>query len=122
MKYIEMSLDELDCIKDRDIIYAEFINNKVYTPEFYIKSEEDGDKRRVWISTMKLGDNWLYQEPLLIDAYKPTVLSSVPTNMGFLSTLETSSIVSIANTETYCRGGNGISTYDKYLTGDNTVK
>ena len=90
---------------------------KVYTPEFYIKSEEDGDKRRVWISTIKLGDEWLYQEPLLIDAYKPTVLRSVPTNMGFLSTLEVNSVVSIANTETYCRGGNGDTTYDKYLTG-----
>ena len=90
---------------------------KVYTPEFYIKSEEDGDKRRVWISTIKLGDNWLYQEPLLIDAYKPTILNSIPTNMGFLSTLEVNSVVSIANTETYCRGGNNDTTYDKYLTG-----
>lgn len=95
---------------------------KVYTPEFYIKSEEDGDKRRVWISTIKLGDEWLYQEPLLIDAYKPTILSSIPTNMGFLSTLEVNSVVSIANTETYCRGGNGDTTYDKYLTGDDTVE
>ena len=40
MKYIEMSLDELDCIKDRDIIYAEFINNKVYTPEFCFKKHK----------------------------------------------------------------------------------
>lgn len=95
---------------------------KVYTPEFYIKSEEDGDKRRVWISTIKLGDDWLYQEPLLIDAYKPTLLRSVPTNMGFLSTLKVNSVVSIANTETYCRGGNNDTTYDKYLTGDNTVE
>lgn len=96
---------------------------KVYTPEFYIKSEEDGDKRRVWISTMKLGDNWLYQEPLLIDAYKPTTLREVPTNMGFLSTLVANSVVSIVNTETYCRGGTrNNTTYDKYLTGDDTVE
>ena len=95
---------------------------KVYTPEFYIRSEEDGDKRRVWISTMKLGDNWLYQEPLLIDAYKSTVLNSIPTDMGFLSTLEVNSVVSIVNTETYCRGGSGDTTYDKYLTGDDTVE
>ena len=40
MKYIEMSLDELDCIKDRDIIYAEFINNEVYSPEFCFKKHK----------------------------------------------------------------------------------
>lgn len=90
---------------------------RVYCPSFYIKSEIDGNKRRVWLSTMKIDSTWTHQPEILVDAYKCTVLNAVPENMGYLSTLPVNSAISVVNTATYCRGGNNISTYDKYLTG-----
>ena len=38
--------------------------------------------------------------------------------MGYLSTLPANTAVSIANTNTYCRGGNNNSGYDQYLESD----
>jgi len=31
---------------------------RVYCPEFYIKSEEEGNKRRVWISSVQIDSTW----------------------------------------------------------------
>jgi len=31
---------------------------RVYCPNFYIKSESEGTKRRVWISEAKIDDTW----------------------------------------------------------------
>lgn len=90
---------------------------RVYCPQFYIKSETVNDTSRVWISTVKIDDDWTQQPEILIDAYRSTVLNTVPENMGYLSTLPVDSAVSIVNTATYCRGGNNRPTYDKYLEG-----
>lgn len=90
---------------------------RVYCPNFYIKSQIIGNKRRVWLSTVKIDNTWTYQHEILIDAYKSTVLNTVPEDMGYLSTLPVNSAISVVNTATYCRGGGNRSANDKYLTG-----
>lgn len=90
---------------------------RVYCPNFYIKSQIIGDTRRVWLSTVKIDNTWTYQHEILIDAYRSTVLNTVPENMGYLSTLPVNSAISVVNTATYCRGGSNVDSYDKYLTG-----
>ena len=89
---------------------------RVYCPNFYIKSIIDGTKRRVWISTVKIDNSYTHQPEILIDAYRSTILNTVPTDMGYLSTLPVNSAISVVNTNTYCRGGGNKSNYDKYLT------
>lgn len=91
---------------------------RVYCPNFYIKSEIDGTKRRVWISTVKIDDSYTYQPKILIDAYRSTVLNTVPDNMGYLSTLPVNSAISVVNEHTYCRGGGNRSANDIYLETD----
>lgn len=88
---------------------------KVFVPSFYIKSEIIGNKRRVWLSTVRIDDTWTYQPSVLVDAYRCTVLNTVPTDMGYLSTLPVNSAISVVNTSTYCRGGANRSAYDTYL-------
>lgn len=95
---------------------------RVYCPSFYIKSESIDNKRRVWLSTIKIDNTWTYQPELLIDAYKSTILDTVPSNMGYLSTLKTYSAISVVNTGSYCRGGQNRASYDKYLTGDENTQ
>ena len=90
---------------------------RVYCPNFYIKSQIIGNTRRVWLSTVKIDNTWTYQHEILIDAYRSTVLNTVPENMGYLSTLPVNSAISVVNIATYCRGGNNRTAYDKYLEG-----
>lgn len=94
---------------------------RVYCPSFYIKSKIIGNKRQVWLSTTRIDSTWTYQQALLIDAYRTTLLTTIPENMGYLSTLSYRSPISVVNTATYCRGGNDRTTYDKYLTGANNT-
>ena len=91
---------------------------KVYIPGFYIKSVSEENIRRVWLSTSQIDSTYTYQQPVLVDAYRCTVLNTVPQNMGYLSTLPANTAVSIANTNTYCRGGNNNNNYDQYLESD----
>lgn len=77
---------------------------RVYCPNFYIKSYIDGNIRKVYISTVKIDNSWTYQHEVLVDAYRCTVLNTVPEDMGYLSTLPVNSAISVVNTETYCRG------------------
>lgn len=91
---------------------------RVYCPNFYIKSVIDGTKRRVWISTIKIDNSYTYQPEILIDAYRSTVLNTVPSNMGYLSTLQANSAISVVNTHDYCRGGGNRSANDVYLETD----
>lgn len=91
---------------------------RVYCPNFYIKSVIDGTKRRVWISTVKIDNSYTHQPEILIDAYRSTVLNTVPDKMGYLSTLPVNSAISVVNTNTYCRGGKNRSNYDQYLATD----
>ena len=92
---------------------------RVYCPNFYIKSVIDGTKRRVWISSAKIDNSYTHQPEILIDAYKSTVLNTVPNKMGYLSTLPVNSAISVVNTHDYCRGGNGDrSANDVYLETD----
>lgn len=91
---------------------------RVYCPNFYIKSYIDGNIRKVYISTVKIDNSWTYQHEILIDAYRSTVLNTVPENMGYLSTLPINSAISVVNTETYCRGGGNRSANDRYLDTD----
>ena len=91
---------------------------KVYVPEFYLKSEIEGNKRRVWLSTVRLDQDWIHQEALLVDAYRTTLLSTIPENYGYLSTLKVNTLLSVANYTTNCRGGDNSAAYDKYLTGE----
>lgn len=90
----------------------------VLVPEFWIKSWDTGNQREVRISPSKIDDTWEHQPRILIGAYHDTVLNIVPEDMGYLSTLEVGSALSIVNTETYCRGGDNSSNYDKYIISD----
>lgn len=91
---------------------------RVYCPAFYIKSTVDGNIAKVWLSTVKIDDTYTYQPKILIDAYRSTVLNTVPENMGYLSTLPVNSAISVVNTNEYCRGGENRSDYDQYLATD----
>lgn len=91
---------------------------RVYCPAFYIKSTVDGNIAKVWLSTVKIDDTYTYQPAVLIDAYRSTVLNTVPENMGYLSTLPSFSPISVVNTNEYCRGGENRSDYDQYLATD----
>lgn len=90
----------------------------VEVPEFWIKSWDTNTRREVRISPSKIDDTWEHQPRILIGAYHDTVLNTVPKNMGYLSTLEANSALSVMNTNSYCRGGNNSSTYDAYITSD----
>lgn len=70
------------------------------------------------ISPSKIDDTWEHQPHILVAAYHDTILNTVPKNMGYLSTLEVDSALSIMNISSYCRGGNNSSTYDAYITSD----
>lgn len=91
---------------------------RVYCPSFYIKSTVDGNIAKVWLSTVKIDDTYTYQPEILIDAYRGTLLNQLPPEMGYLSTLSTDSIVSVVNTNAYCRGGGDRDDYDQYLETD----
>lgn len=91
---------------------------RVKVPKFYIKSYKDGLIRQVWISPTYIDDSWTEQPSVLIDAYRSTVLNTVPENMGYLSTLPTNSAISVVNTNAYCRGGGNRSNMDQYLATD----
>lgn len=91
---------------------------RVYCPAFYIKSVVNGNIAKVWLSTVKIDDTYTYQPEILIDAYRSTVLNTVPENMGYLSTLPVNSAISVVNTNEYCRGGENRSDYDQYLATD----
>ena len=80
----------------------------VYVPEFYIKSWDEPERRCVRISPTKIDDSWEHQPATFVGAYMDTVLNTVPENMGYLSTLEVSTAISVANSNTYCRGGQGL--------------
>lgn len=91
---------------------------RVYCPNFYLKSYIDGNIRKVYISTVKIDDSWTYQHEILVDAYRCTVLNTVPQNMGYLSTLPNNSLISVVNTGSYCRGGGNRTANNTYLTTD----
>ena len=91
---------------------------RVYCPAFYIKSTVDGNIAKVWLSTVKIDDTYTHQPAVLIDAYRSTVLNTVPENMGYLSTLPVNSAISVVNTHDYCRGGRNRSENDIYLETD----
>ena len=84
----------------------------VYVPEFWIKSWDEPDRKCVRISPTKIDDSWEHQPAIFVSAYKNTVLNTVPENMGYLSTLEVNSAISVANSATYCRGGKNNSEKD----------
>ncbi len=84
----------------------------VYVPSFYIRSWIEGNKRTVRISSTKVDDTWEYQPAVFLGAYKDAILRIVPENMGYLSTLQVESVVSISNKSTYCRGGDNSTNYD----------
>ena len=90
----------------------------VLVPEFWIKSWDTDTRREVRISPSKIDDTWEHQPKILIAAYHDTVLNTIPENMGYLSTLEVDSALSVMNTNSYCRGGNNSSIYDAYITSD----
>ena len=78
---------------------------RVKVPRFWIKAYKDGNIRQVWISPTYIDASWAEQPSVLIDAYKSTVLNTIPENMGFLSTLKIGELISVQNINDYCRGG-----------------
>lgn len=90
----------------------------VLVPEFWIKSWDTDTRREVRIAPQKIDDTWEHQPNILISAYHDTVLNTVPENMGYLSTLEVDSAISVMNTNSYCRGGTNNSSYDAFMKTD----
>ena len=95
----------------------------VEIPEFYYKVEADGNKHRMWVSSIQIDNTWTKQESLLIDAYKPTIrrVATAPsngTNGGYIAQMVQDDIISIANTDVIFRGGNNSTTYDSALSTD----
>jgi hypothetical protein len=76
---------------------------------FYIKSEAEGNKRRVRISTVKIDDTWTLVPRVFMGAYRDTV------DMTDSSTPKARSVV---NTTTQFRGGGNRTDYDAYLSTD----
>ena len=91
---------------------------QVEVPEFYLWSETEGTKSRVYVSTQKVVPYAIRIPHMLVDAYRSTVLNEVPGDMGYLSTLQVNSAISVVNTSSYCRGGNNSSSSDTYLESD----
>lgn len=87
---------------------------QVEIPKFYLWHEEEGTIKRVFISLKKVKGATKIPH-MLMDAYRATVLNTVPENMGYLSTLPVNSAISVVNTEPYCRGGSNRAAYDVYL-------
>lgn len=90
----------------------------VEVPEFWIKSWDTDTKKEVRISPSKIDDTWEHQPRALISPYHDTVLNTIPENMGYLSTLNINSAISVCNINEYCRGGNNSKDYDIYITSD----
>lgn len=90
----------------------------VLVPEFWIKSWDTDTRREVRIAPQKIDDTWEHQPKILISPYRDTVLNTVPENMGYLSTLEVNSAISVVNINDYCRGGNNNSSYDAFMKTD----
>lgn len=91
---------------------------QVHTPKWYFKFETDGNKRRAKASTIKIDSTWIEVPEMLSDAYRCTVLNTVPKDMGYLSTLPVNSVISVVNTNSYCRGGINDDSYDQYSESD----
>lgn len=90
----------------------------VEVPEFWIKSWDTDTRREVRITPTYVDNSWEHQPHILVSPYHDTVLNTVPTNMGYLSTLEINSAVSICNINKYCRGGFNNTNLDQYITTD----
>ena len=90
----------------------------VYMPGGYLHSVDAPTYSEVRISPFNVGGDWEYHKPGYISAYRITVLNEVPTDMGYLSTIPVNSAISVANVETYCRGGSNRPEYDQYLETD----
>ena len=81
---------------------------RVEIPEFYGKSEIDGNKRRVRISETKIDDSWTRIPHMVVDAYRCTLDTSTTTVKA----------VSVVNTTSAFRGGHNRTSYDTYLSTD----
>lgn len=81
---------------------------RVEIPEFYGKSEIDGNKRRVRICETKIDDSWTRIPHMVVDAYRCTLDTSTSTVKA----------VSVVNTTAAFRGGGNRSDYDTYLSTD----
>lgn len=88
---------------------------RVEVPRFYLWSEIDGNIRRVYISLKKCVPYAMESPHMVMDAYRPTILRTKVSDMGYLSTLPQYAPISVYNTNTYCRGGVNNASYDKYL-------
>lgn len=92
---------------------------KVYIPEFYIRGYEDGNIRKVYISTVQIDPSWTKQPACLLDAWGCTFLQSKPpTEYGYLSTIPVNSPVAVCNQEEYLRGGGNRANLDQYISTD----
>lgn len=92
---------------------------KVYIPEFYIRGYEDGNIRKVYISTVQIDPSWTKQPACLLDAWGCTFLQSKPpTEFGYLSTIPVNSPVAVCNQEEYLRGGGNRANLDQYISTD----
>lgn len=88
---------------------------QVEIPEWYLWSEVDGNKRRVWCSLNKVVPYAQKIPHMLMDAHRNTVLRSTTTGMGYLDTLPANSAICVTNYQPYCRGGKNESAYDSKL-------
>ena len=84
---------------------------RIHIPRFYIKHSIRNHKSRIMISLTPLA-GWEESPEMFVDAYNATILRTVPQEMGYLSTLEAGTAVSVDNAKDYCRGGLNDATKD----------
>ena len=88
---------------------------QVEIPEWYLWSEVDGTKRRVWCSLNKVVPYAQKIPHMLMDAHRNTILRTTTSGMGYLDTLPANSAICVTNYQPYCRGGKNESAYDSKL-------
>lgn len=88
---------------------------QVEIPEWYLWSEVDGTKRRVWCSLNKVVPYAQKIPHMLMDAHRNTILRTTTSGMGYLDTLPANSAICVTNYQPYCRGSKNESAYDNKL-------
>lgn len=83
--------------------------------DFFIKSYMSSSLCWVRVSEHRIDETWTRVPRSLVHAYRSTMLNTVPENMGWLSTLQQGSMISVCNTAEYCRGGGNRTAFDAYL-------
>lgn len=85
-----------DVIKNPALLDGRDGEVMMYIPEFYIKSSLTSSEGEVRVSQVKIDDSWNHFPSCYVSALPASEIETVPTNYGYLSTLQSGSFVSVA--------------------------